>query len=205
MNTSPRRISPQIIFTFFFLHAFCCTVQGQTPVEFRKSRVDLHVTGDYIDANTLGTIVSGGLLGEFHYNDRVSALFPLAFGSGYFELGLGTMFAPLGLWSLHLSEDEEEQSLGEFIGMMLAIATSVESMGYHVRLGEGKEIIPFYSLCKLRSIHQEGYLSGSLGAMLRLHLSDRWHLNWSGEYSIYYTEQDVSGIEGGVSLAYVFR
>ncbi|WP_421869841.1 hypothetical protein [Marinoscillum sp.] len=184
---------------FSVLGVFC---QGQVPVSERNSRVDLHITADYIGAGSLGTYVSGGLLGEFHYGDRVSAFFPLAFGKDYFEIGLGTIFAPLGLWAM---SGGEEKTLGEFFGMLLAVATSVESMGYHIRLGEKQEFIPYYSLCRLRSFDSQGELSASLGLMMRLHLSDRWHLNWSGEYSQFYTLRQASGVEGGMSVAYVFR
>lgn len=176
---------------------------SQVPVEERRSRVDLHVFVDYLDIKTQGIRITGGLLGEYHFSDKISSFYPIGLGDGYFELGLGTFFAPFGLLALHF-EDEEEQTLGQYIGMMLALATSVESLGYHVPIGRGKEIIPYYSLCKLRSIEHKGFLSGSVGAMLRLNLADRWHLNWSGEYSLFYTKKGVSGLEAGISFAYAF-
>ncbi|HCX22501.1 MAG: hypothetical protein CMB80_17785 [Flammeovirgaceae bacterium] len=176
---------------------------SQVPQEERRGAVDLHAYADYLNINTLGQHYSGGLIGEYHFSDKISSFYPIGLGDGYFELGLGTFFAPLGLLALHF-EDEEEQTLGQYIGMMLALATSVESMGYHLKIGQGKEIIPYYSLCKLRSVDEQGYLSGSLGAMLRLHLSDRWHLNWSGEYSLWYTKKGVSCLEAGLSFAYAF-
>ena len=174
---------------------------SQSSVESRNSRVDLHLTADYVNVKSYGTYVTGGLLGEYHYTENVSAFFPVAVGVNYFEIGLGTVFAPLGLWSL----GEEEKSLGELLGMLLALATSIESMGYQVNLGEKQQVIPYYSLCRLRAFDSEGELSASLGVMLRLYLSDRWHLNWSGEYSQYYTTRNLSGVEGGISIAYVFR
>ncbi len=184
-------------FLFFFVNYGI----AQVPLDSRNSRVDLHLTADYINVNSYGTYVTGGLLGEYHYTENVSAFFPLAVGVDYFEIGLGTIFAPLGLWSL----GEEEKSLGQLLGMLFALATSIESMGYQINLGEKQQVIPYYSLCRLRAFDSEGELSASLGAMLRLHLSDRWHLNWSGEYSQYYTTRNLSGVEGGISIAYVFR
>lgn len=185
----------------FALYALSWQVQSQLSVENRKSRIDLHVTADYVQIKSFGSYVTGGLLGEFHYNDRISAFFPVSVGVDYFEIGLGTIFAPMGLWSL----GEEDKSLADLLGMFFALVTSVESMGYHIQLGEKREVIPYYSLCRLRSFDNQAELSGSLGVMLCLHLSDRWSMNWSGEYSKYYTTANVSGVEGNMSVAYAFR
>ncbi|MEQ8472293.1 MAG: hypothetical protein RIC35_13965 [Marinoscillum sp.] len=183
------------------LLALAWQVRSQLSVDNRKSRIDLHVTADYVHVRSYGAYVTGGILGEYHYSDRISAFFPVSFGVNYFEIGLGTIFAPFGLLSL----GEDEKSLTDLVGMFFALVTSIESMGYHIQLGENREIIPYYSLCRLRSFDSEGELSASLGVMLRLHLSERWHINWSGEYSKYYTTRNLSGAEGSISMAYVFR
>lgn len=190
----------RLVFLFVFL-SVAWQVCSQLSIEDRRSRIDLHITADYVNVKSYGAYVTGGLLGEYHYTDKMSAFFPVSFGVEYFEIGLGTIFAPLGLWSL----GEEEKSLGELVGMFFALMTSVESIGYRIQFAEKQEVVPYYSLCRLRSFSSQGELSGSLGVMLRLHLSNRWHMNWSGEYSKYYTRRNLSGVEGSVSMAYVFH
>ena len=184
------------------------SVRSQDAQTDRAGKVDLHLTAYRIGSTEFNRDLAVGVIGEFHFGEHLSSFFPLSFSDRYFQVGLGTLFAPLGLLSLRSGTDE---TIGGFLGQVFAVATAFESMGYRINVGEKKEIIPFYSLLRLTGVgnnvvkaSENGYVSGSLGVMFRYHLSDRFHMNGYGELSHYYGVERSRGLQTGITIGYAF-
>lgn len=193
-----KRIFTAILFGLFFI-----TMNAQTPVKDRNSRIDLMAMANYSNMVSMPTKYSFGVLGSYRYNDLVSSYFPLSFGPGYAHLSLSTLFAPIGL--LILNTNDEFDNLGEFIGTLLAVATAVERMGFHIQLKEQIELIPYYSLLGFHFYGEDGYTSASAGAMLRIYFSSNWFVNGYAEYNRFYASPNPTGILAGFCIGYAFK
>lgn len=188
-----------VLFTFSAL----INAQAQTPVRERNSRIDLMIMANHSNMSSLPAKYSYGMMGSFRFNKLMSSFFPLSFGQDYAHLSLSTVFAPIGLLVLKTNDDFD--NFREFFGTLLAIATAIERMGFHITLAPQVELIPYYSLLGLHFYGDEGYTSSSSGAMLRFYFSPNWYANGYAEYNRFYASPRQTGILTGLCIGYAFK
>lgn len=192
------------IFTTILLGAITVIyVHAQSPAEERKNKFDLGPAFTHSNITSQVTGNSYGVLGSFRLGERISSFFPLTIGAGYSHSSLSTLFAPIGIITFRTNDGFE--SFGGFVATFFAIATAVERMGFHIRLSEQLEIIPYYSLLGLHFYGKDSYASASAGTMLRFHFSSNWYANGYAEYIRFYESPNPTGILTGFSIGYQFK
>jgi hypothetical protein len=139
----------------------------------------------------------------------------LAGGQDYFHLNPGTVVAPMLLLFLVISNNNEgEGSLGGLALLLVSIASMAEHSNFHIHLGSGVELVPFFSLIRYRYMYDplrqsevtdHNYASWSIGSKLSFVSSKNWLINASVERSqLYYTGRPY-GVQAGINIGYVFR
>lgn len=168
----------------------------------------LYATGDFIDINLYNARAAGGLELAYRANRYMSFLFPLSVAKNYSHFGLGTFIAPLGLLILQ----SDDLSFGQLIGGLVMASTMIESGAFHIPIDRFKEIVPYYSLFRIRNIWdgpdtpgQGTYISFSAGLKIRYEMLPKWTISAYAEYSQLYYNHQSKGIQSGVAIGYAFR
>lgn len=185
-----------IILTMLHVHA-------QRPVKERNNPFDLGPAYTHSNITSFPTKSSFGVLGSFRFGEHVSSFFPLTFGDGYAHTSLSTIFAPIGIITSRTNDGFE--SFGGLIATFFAMATAVERLGFHIRLSQQVELIPYYSLLGLHFYGEEVYSSASAGTMLRCYLPRGWYANGYAEYNRFYASPNPTGIITGFCIGYQFK
>ncbi|MBX2945785.1 MAG: hypothetical protein KF725_08115 [Cyclobacteriaceae bacterium] len=138
----------------------------------------------------------------------------LAGGQDYFHLNPGTVVAPMLILFLAISNgSESEGSLGGLALLLLSIASMAEHSNFHIPLGGGVEVVPFFSLIRYRYMYDmqlspaggHNYASWSVGSKLSFISSKNWLVNASIERSQLYYPGRPYGIHAGINIGYIFR
>ncbi|MDN4164963.1 hypothetical protein QWY31_05585 [Cytophagales bacterium LB-30] len=144
---------------------------------------------------------------SYHFRPHAAILYNYGFMQNYFHFGLGSILGPLGLMMLR----SEDLTLGQLFFALLFTASSVESMGFPIPIGTDKEIMPYYSALKIRSMWDGPdtpglgtYASWSLGVKARHFFNYNWHISGYVEYTQLYFHRLPRGTQAGIQVGYSF-
>ncbi|HRJ31702.1 MAG TPA: hypothetical protein PLV21_13395 [Cyclobacteriaceae bacterium] len=185
-----------------------------TNAQLRKHDWWLAGTAERMDFQGFNPYNAVGLRGEVMLNNVWGIETGLAGGQDYFHLNPGTVVAPMLILFLAIyNGNESEGSLGGLALLLLSIASMAEHSNFHIPLGGGVEVVPFFSLIRYRYMYDmqlspaggHNYASWSVGSKLSFISSKNWLVNASVERSQLYYPGRPYGIHAGINIGYIFR
>lgn len=185
-----------------------------TNAQLRKHDWWLAGTVERADFKGFNAYNAVGIRGEVMLTKVWGIETGLAGGQDYFHLNPGTVVAPMLILFLAISNgNESEGSLGGLALLLLSIASMAEHSNFHIHVGGGVEVVPFFSLIRYRYMYDRqlspvgghNYGSWSVGSKLSFVSSKNWLVNASIERSQLYYPGRPHALHMGINIGYVFR
>jgi hypothetical protein len=147
------------------LSAICAIAVCQTNLHKKEnnSNVSYHSVGDFSISgapNVLfrtpnGIQFAGGAKARFFVGKRLSFDTDIVFSRDYFHAGMGIVGIPLALLFIGTASDEES-SFSTLLGVIAAVAISLEHTAYHIPISQLADISPYVSLLRYKFAYEHG-------------------------------------------------
>jgi hypothetical protein len=159
----------------------------------------------YVDFEGLNPKMGLEVVCEYMLTKHIGSNFPIAAGPNYAHVGLGI----LGAAGIAASRDPLGK--GNFF-LMLFTPFLIENMSFHIPISKRAELVPYYSLLRVRynwdeinSSYRGSHASGSMGLKLITFSDSNWNFSMYAEASQLYMSGHPYGFQSGISMFHIFK